>query len=282
MSQSKVVHSLFLLLFLGVVTSGIFFLLNLQLTPLFHEIGRTISTTNGVMAEVAQLRPTPTPTMPNLTLDMVPTLTPTLVPSPTTVAPTGQVPTAPLGQMGTVNSDLVNLRSYPSLAGEIVGQAKQGEQFEILAVSNDGLWVQVCCPLGSSEATRQSWVSMEFMVLEPAWAQSAVATSATSTQSEANAPMVVAAQSKIVPGLSGTVNSPFVNLRYGPDTTYPTVGQVSEQTKVTITGRNATGTWWQICCPPGAPQVSWISAEFIDLTVTKEEAMAQVATTIVQ
>ena len=284
MSQPKVVRSLLLLLFLGVVTGGIFFLLSLQLTPLLNEMGPHLSTTNSVMAEAAQPRPTPTPTMPELTLDMVATVPPTPVaPVPTIVTPAA-LPTALPSQRGTVNSDLVNLRSYPSLAGEIVGHAKQGEQFQIMAISNDGQWVQLCCPLGSSETTRQSWVSIEFMALEPALviAQTAVPPTTVVHQPIAAA-AVVAAASQTMPSagaVSGTVNSALVNLRSGPDTTYPTVGQVSEQTRVTITGRNAAGTWWQICCPVGAPAASWISAEFIDLAAPKEEAMVQVATTI--
>lgn len=286
MSQPKVVRSLLLLLFLGVVTGGIFFLLSLQLTPLLNEMGDHLSATNSVMAEAAQPRPTPTPTMPELTLDMVATVPSTPVaPVPTAITPAA-LPTALPSQMGTVNSDAVNLRSYPSLAGEIVGQAKQGEQFQIMAISNDGQWVRLCCPLGSSETTRQSWVSTEFMTIEPALvaAQTAVPPTLVVTQ-PTPAAAVMAAASQTMPSagaVSGTVNSAFVNLRSGPDLTYPTVGQVSEQTRVTITGRNAAGTWWQICCPAGAPAVSWISAEFIDLAVAKEEAMVQVATTIAQ
>lgn len=274
MSQPKVVRSLLLLLFLGVVTGGIFFLLSLQLMPLFHEISYTISTTNSVMAEAAQ-QSAPTPTMSALTLDMVATVpaTPT-APVPTAVTP-ALLPTALPSQMGTVNSDVVNLRSYPSLAGEIVGQAKAGEQFQITAISKDGLWVQICCPLGSSEATLQSWVAIEFMVLGPALASAQVALSPIPvvTQPSPAAHLPISGGATV----SGTVNSVLVNLRSGPDTTYPTVGQVSEQTKVTITGRNAAGTWWQICCTPGSSQASWIRAEFIDLAVAKETAMAQLA-----
>lgn len=285
MSQPKVIRSLLLLLFLSVVTSGIFFLLSLQLTPLVSEIGHTISTTKGVIAEAAPLRPTPTSTMPALTLDMVATADPTPIPPVSTpVATSSLLPTPPSSHMGTVNSDVVNLRSYPSLAGEVVGQAKQGEHFQIMAVSNDGLWVQVCCPLGSSEPTHQSWVSTEFMTLEPtaASAPPAASPAALGAQPVGTMAGVAASQQNITSGVSGTVNGALVNLRSGPATTYPTVGQVNEQTKVMITGRNADGTWWQICCPPGVPQASWISAEFIDLAVAKEQALVQVATAFEQ
>lgn len=279
MSQPKVVRSLLLLLFLSVVTGGIFFLLSLQLAPLVNEFGHTIATTKGVMAEAAQPRPTPTPTMPELTLDMVATTQSTPVPTASTpVATAALLPTVAPNRMGTINSDAVNLRSYPSLAGEVVGQARQGERFHMMDVSNDGLWVQICCPLGSSETTHQSWVSMEFVLLDPTSAAEQSSTSAVGTQPQHNAAVVAAAQQNPASGISGTVTSDLVNLRSGPDTTYPTVGQVNEQTTVTITGRNATGTWWQICCPPGVPQASWISAEFVNLAIAKEQAMVQVAT----
>lgn len=274
MLKHKVFPSLFLFLFISMVTGSIIFLLNRQITPLLEGMVGNISPTGGVLAK-SKLQPTPT--MPELSLDMITRNAPTPTPVPPTALPTTPPP-APtsVARVGIVNSSLVNLRSYPSLAGEVVGQAKQGERLEVVAVSSDGLWLHVCCPLGTSEAT-QSWVSAEFIIVEAQAAPTA----------EVASPSVIAKQASTAsvaanPGrpsgrvITGTVNGPLVNLRNGPDTNYAIVGQVAERTVVTITGRNDAGTWWRVCCPVGAPQDSWISANFVNLAIGNSEALRQV------
>jgi len=72
-----------------------------------------------------------------------------------------------VGVVGLVNSAIVNVRSYPSLTGEVVGQAKEGDRLEILATSPDGQWLQVCCPLGTSEGNQPSWVAADFVTVQP-------------------------------------------------------------------------------------------------------------------
>jgi uncharacterized protein YgiM (DUF1202 family) len=179
---------------------------------------------------------------------------------------------------GVVNSDLVNLRSYPSLAGEVVGQASEGAQVTILETSNDGQWLQICCPLGTNSDGPQSWIAVEYITLATQ-SLSGVASSALNSAAAQSAtePFIRAAsQRDNSPTLTGRVTGVLVNLRNGPATTYTTVGQVNEQTTVTLTGRDATGAWWRICCPPGTPAESWISAEFVDLPIAKEAALQQV------
>lgn len=281
MSQPKIMHSLLLLFFCSVVTSCVFFLLRVQLQPLLTEIGNSVASSNHLLAEAARPTTTPTPTMPALTLDMVTTISVTTASAtPVVVATSPALPTALPTRTGVVSSDVVNLRSYPALVGEIVGQAKIGDRFQIVAVSNDGLWVRVCCPLGTSEATRQSWVATEFMLIEPPLAAVQATAAITTGVAQPTTPRAVVAASQggaEAHAVTGTVNGALVNLRSGPATTYPTMGQVSEQTKLTVTGRNVDGTWWRICCPPGLPQESWISAEFIDLAMSREQAMAEIS-----
>ena len=160
-----------LTLFISTVTGSIFFLMNMQLAPLVAMID-DLSTSSDVRAESFASRPAPTATMTELTLDMVVSLQLTVTPMPSVVQTSPTPSPTPISSMtkansGIINSDLVNVRSYPSLAGEVLGQAKQGERLEILAISNDGLWVRVCCPLGSSEEASQSWIATQFIARNP-------------------------------------------------------------------------------------------------------------------
>ncbi|MBX3014557.1 MAG: SH3 domain-containing protein [Caldilineaceae bacterium] len=262
MSKPKVVHSLLLFFLLSAITSLIFFIFSLQLSPLLKESARLLSSTAGSRAAV-RAHGAPTPTMPALTLDMLLTAGPTAAPIVPTEPAAILLPTPTAdARLATINDALVNLRSYPSLAGEVVGQAKQGDRLEIVSTSHDGRWVQVCCPLGNSESSVQSWVSVEFLVIE------------------ARLPAKLAANqaqnSTVAQGIPGTVNGSLVNLRSGPATTYGMVGQVPENTQVTITGRNRDGTWWRVCCPNDGTQEMWINAEFIDVTIAREHLLEQV------
>ena len=62
----------------------------------------------------------------------------------------------------------------------------------------------------------------------------------------------------------GRVNVDAVNLRGGPGTVYARLGQVRRGASFEIMGRSKDGAWWQICCPVGNDEPSWISAQFVD------------------
>jgi len=52
-----------------------------------------------------------------------------------------------------------------------------------------------------------------------------------------------------------------VNVRSGPGTGYPVVGQVARNTRLEIVARNPQGDWWQVCCYQG--QQVWIVARLV-------------------
>jgi uncharacterized protein YraI len=58
------------------------------------------------------------------------------------------------------------------------------------------------------------------------------------------------------------VNAPLVNVRRGPGTGYNIVTDVERGAEFDIVGRNADGSWWQICCFDGVS--AWIIADFVD------------------
>lgn len=274
MGSPKAVQALVVFLFIAMVTVGLFFLLSRQLAPLLEEIGGKATPRNNSMTTAF----TPTPPLPATLTAMNQVLAATVMPMTVSTTPTPTV-TSLLSavRIGIVNSDVVNVRSYPDLAGDVIGQAKQGERLEILATSTDGQWLQVCCPLGTND-NRQSWVAAEFVTVQQAGIGSPGATLRTTTDvTPASAVRLVGTLATLPSvsrdGVMGTVNESMVNLRSGPGTLYALVGQVPEQSAVTLTGRDAASQWWRICCPPGAPTESWISAQFIDLTMPKTQTL---------
>ena len=54
------------------------------------------------------------------------------------------------------------------------------------------------------------------------------------------------------------------NLRSGPSTAYPVVGQGTQGQTLTVTGRNADGTWFEVCCYAGTP--AWIASSLAKLS----------------
>jgi hypothetical protein len=67
--------------------------------------------------------------------------------------------------------------------------------------------------------------------------------------------------------LPATIVDDVVNVRGGPGTNYPVVGKARKGVALTIVGRNETGSWLRVCCVEGNPPESWISADFVQVTL---------------
>ena len=65
--------------------------------------------------------------------------------------------------------------------------------------------------------------------------------------------------------LEGRINGDVVNVRSGPGTQYPVLGQVFVEQRYAVTGRDEAGEWLRICCPVTEDEESWISAQFVEL-----------------
>jgi hypothetical protein len=100
-----------------------------------------------------------------------PTFTPTAPPTPVPPQPTPAavsqdgVPVAnpggaaqPSGAKAVINGPLVNARTGPSTDFEIIAEVARGEEFDIIGVSPDRGWWQICCVEGA-----QAWVTAEYV-----------------------------------------------------------------------------------------------------------------------
>ncbi|MCB0063838.1 MAG: SH3 domain-containing protein, partial [Caldilineaceae bacterium] len=189
---------------------------------------------------------------------------------PTPAADAGMV-AARTQQRAVVDASMVNVRSAPSLAGELLTQLAQNTELQILETSDDGAWYRVCCPLGTV-VERETWVSAELLRLLPSPAEQLSAglqAPLPTINAVADQAVAAAGQGEIM----GRVNVALVNIRSGPSTQYEVVGQVAAESTLTIIGRTETGAWVQVCCPVAGAQPGWISAELLDILDDKEQAL---------
>lgn len=115
--------------------------------------------------------PTPTPTKtPALGAAAPASETPTPLPAlpaaeqpaaqPAPVDPAAPTPTPQTETIGTVITELLNIRTEPNTAAALAGTAAQGQQFTVVGRSDDGLWLQL-----ASEGVALGWASAEFLEL---------------------------------------------------------------------------------------------------------------------
>lgn len=74
------------------------------------------------------------------------------------------------------------------------------------------------------------------------------------------------------PTLAARVATPTLNVRLGPGTDYPLVGQVALGDSLALIGRNEAGDWLVVCCVDGKP--GWVAARLVSV----EPAGADVTT----
>jgi N-acetylmuramoyl-L-alanine amidase len=60
------------------------------------------------------------------------------------------------------------------------------------------------------------------------------------------------------------VNTARLNVRQGPGTDYSVIGDLKSGDDVTVTGRNAAGSWYQVSLP--SETTGWVSAGLVKMT----------------
>ena len=67
-----------------------------------------------------------------------------------------------------------------------------------------------------------------------------------------------------LPPVQVQVKTTNANVRQGPGPGYPLVARIGQGTEITVVGRNASGTWWKVCCVNGADV--WIADQVVTVT----------------
>jgi len=184
-------------------------------------------------------QPAPTPTIRLITATLPPTYTPfpTETPLPPTLAPT------PVAVEGTTTTQ-VYVRAKPSTRGESLGLLPAMSKVQVIGKAPGNQWYQILYEGGKDG---KGWVAAQFVLL-PAGAEIPL----------------VGAESGSGSGLSGVVLQKL-NVRSGPGTSFSSLGMLNPQDVVTLSGKNASGTWLQIEYPDGPGGKGWVTAAYIQI-----------------
>ncbi len=132
---------------------------------------------------------------------------------------------------GTVNRN-ANVRSGPGTTYAVVGTASQDQAVSIIATNAAGDWYQ----LGEDR-----WIAA--FLVNVVNAAPVMSGSPTPVTAQVAAPSI--ASTPVATNSTGTANR-NANLRGGPATTYAVVGSVRTGQTLTLIGRNADSSWYQI------------------------------------
>ncbi|MCL4249966.1 MAG: SH3 domain-containing protein [Anaerolineae bacterium] len=151
----------------------------------------------------------------------------------------------PSGAVGVVTAFFLNVRSGPAVTYPSFARLSQNDAVNLVGRNADGSWVQLALRDG-----RQGWVNAGWMRLSVA-VTSLPITDGSSSGSPLPPP----------PGPNATVTAFYLNVRYGPSSTYGAFTRLARDQVVSLVGRNASGTWVQIQIPAGAS--GWVNANYL-------------------
>ena len=139
----------------------------------------------------------------------------------------------------------VNVRSGPGTSFAALGQLNAGEKVQIIVRDATGTWYQILYPAASGG---YAWVAAQFVQI-PAGTQVPVQATPTPT------------------GPVGRVLQ-RLNVRSGPGMSFDSLGMLSPETVVSLTGRNSSASWFQIYYPAGPGGHAWVTAQYIQTDAT--------------
>ena len=108
--------------------------------------------------------PTPTPTKTPVPVQVESAAAPTDTPVPQAAVQAAAQPAAPAVStqpiLGVINATELNVRSGPGTTFDVLRAVTEGQRFEIVAVSDDGTWVQL-----SENGASIGWTALEFLTV---------------------------------------------------------------------------------------------------------------------
>lgn len=149
---------------------------------------------------------------------------------------------------GTVTSYKLNVRRGPGTNFAIITKLNTGDVVNLTGYRNgDATWVQVALPNGTV-----GWVSALYL-------RTSIPVSSLTPITGTTPPPQPPA------GATGTVNTGALNVRTGPDVSFPAFTTLSSGTTVTLLGRNAAATWAKVILGDG--RQGWVNASFLTTNV---------------
>lgn len=153
---------------------------------------------------------------------------------------------------GTVNTGALNIRTGPGINFDVVTYVYRGTVLMLLARNDDSSWVKITTSGGT-----QGWVNARYV-------QTAYPISSLPIQFGAS------------DSYTGTVVSYGLNMRTGPNASYPRITALSRGTGFRLLARDATGTWVKIQLFDG--RQGWVHSGYITTTVAISVLPVEVVT----
>jgi uncharacterized protein YgiM (DUF1202 family) len=141
----------------------------------------------------------------------------------------------------------VNIRNGPGTSYDSLGQMEAGEKVQIIARDSQGAWYQILYP---ASPQGRGWVAAQYVTVAP---ETEVPLEATPTPA----------------GPTGRVIQ-RLNVRSGPGTTFETLGLLEPGAVVSLIGKNATASWFQIDYPAGLNGHGWVTAQYVQTDATAD------------
>jgi len=179
---------------------------------------------------------TPTLEIITATLPLTQTLSPSQTPLPPPPSPT-LVPVS-----GTATTT-INVRSAPSTANETIGIIPANTVVQIIGKDPGENWWQILYPQAEGG---KGWVAAQFVT----------------TAGKSEVPVIGGDGSDSKNGYWATIQQQ-INIRNGPGTSFNSIGTLNPQDVVSLTGKDANGTWFQIEFSSGPEGKGWINAAFV-------------------
>ena len=184
---------------------------------------------------------------------------------------------------GTVSVNQATLYAKPDTQSGVLGTVDEGTSVDIVAENGATNWFLICCPIGPEvlswipegaltlgDSTQADVLRVADLLAQPVAAASQSTITGSTTISESTAAGAASGTAEVAAPLEEegprdptlpplvSVDADLVNLRGGPGTNYPVVGQANAATELEVLGRNEDGSWWRVCCPVGEEAESWI------------------------
>ena len=185
-------------------------------------------------------------TTPTATTSLPPTQYSTETPASTAtpVTPAATATHSPIDGTLTIK---VNVRSGPATSYAALGQLDAGGKVQVTIRDATGTWYRILYP---DAPGGNGWVTAQYVQLA-AGAQVPLDATATPT------------------GPQGRVLQ-LLNVRSGPGTTFDSLGMLQPYAKVSLTGKDATATWFQISYPAAPGGHAWVTAQFIQTDASNQ------------
>lgn len=163
-------------------------------------------------------------------------------------------PATYVGPVAIVNAGALNIRSGPGAQYTILGRADGGDQFVIVARDAQFLWIQVDTEFGIG------WVNRNYVIIRGDVSDLPVADATTPITVYDSSTGTSTATTPTLIGPVAFVATGALNIRSGPNISFPSIGSVTSTTRMPIIGQSPDGRWWKVESPFGA---GWVNKSYV-------------------